>query len=163
MFKIVKNNFTQSGIVRYENENGDKLNITSNKTGTELKIKFRSVKDIKFETIEIKYPYELTGLSFKPSFSEELYEYVHSEELLKILQEVIKIVEKWIIISEELVFLSLPASNINMSDKELEKETFNTLDKLAEYEEMQEFVAVYKVMLQRLNYSHKNKPKKGRK
>lgn len=152
MFNIVENNFCKNGIVKYKDENENRLMIIADKTGKELKIKFRpNNKNIKFDTIKIEYPYEVDGLSFTPHFTQELADYIHSNEMMDILKQIIEIAQRWVIISRDLVILTAPTEQLNIDDKQLESLTYDIISELTLYNETLEFITMYKVMLSQLN------------
>lgn len=163
MFVIKENKFEKEGVVIYKNEFNDTLRVTADKSGGKITIKFRpSNKDVHFEIIELKYPFKDEGLTFKPQFQEKDQEYIHSIQMQDALYEIISLVEKWIIIANDLAFLAVPAAQINpeISDKELEQLTYEILDELYLFDEIKDFVARYKFMLAKLNYHEKYKNKK---
>ena len=64
MFDIVENKYLASGLVKYENENGDKLMIIAEKDGGSFKAKIRPASGIDVDVVKLKFPYVEQGVNF---------------------------------------------------------------------------------------------------
>lgn len=152
MFRITENNFIQKNIVKYIDDNGNRLMITAPKDGESLRIKLRpSDKDISVPYIELKYPYEYEGANFQCSAaSQDKLEYINSKEFRGILEDSIHIMERWIQISRLLKALTSDMSSFTRIFAPAEQRdnlemdlTEATLNDLSEFEETKNFVTFY--------------------
>lgn len=169
MFEIKENLFTKTGIVKYENENNDRIMIIAEKDGSKFTIKIRPHIDVKVEAITLTFPYEVEGLNYQVfNMNEDNMEYVK-----KILHDGITIAEMWVKIMRNLS--TLFSSNVHMlafidagkdmDDKEtdiaLKNYTEILLNELNEFDEIKEFVVLYKNLIESGNKEFANKLKEA--
>lgn len=144
MFKIEENQYIKNEMVKYIDEEGNKLMIIATKKFdvSEIRIKLRPVANINIPRIVLKFPFEEEGLNFHIDFKEtatkEDEDYVNSEAFKQLLSEVKQLTEKWIDMWANVAIL------INNS-MELSKENVELLlTKLESEEETEEFAKLYK-------------------
>ncbi len=167
MFEIKENLFTKTGIVKYENESHDRIMIIAEKDGSKFTIKIRPRLEVKVEAITLTFPYEVEGLNYKVSnMNEDNMEYVK-----KILHDGITIAENWVkimrnlktLFSDNIQMMAFIDNSDNMNDKEtdiaLKEYTEILLKELNEFEEMKEFVNLYRRLIESGNKDFADKLK----
>lgn len=99
--QLVKNKFVKAGIVKYQDEKGNKLSIKCEKDGSS----FNVVGIVNEHTFEhrLVHPYNYDGLNI--SYKDGCF---ISEEDIEILKVMITKVEDWVDIAKDLHILTLP-------------------------------------------------------
>lgn len=150
MFNLVENRYLKDGIVKYLDENNNRLMIISDKERKELRIKVRPVdKNVTVKRIVLKKPLnKIEGIHFELDIDADAdminIEEIKNKKMLEMesmLSEAIMKIENWIVILEIIDILT------NNSIPLDEKTTIELLSELKEYEEMDEFVNTYLKLL----------------
>lgn len=154
MFNIKENRFKKDGIIHYIDEKNNKLMIISSKTGESFIVKIRPNPDwnVKLSSISLEYPYNLEGVHFEIKTSDEKIanDVTNSEAFINMLKEAITIVERWVMISQDLYLLTAKAVAKNEEgEKELQELTNKAVENLIKYPETQDFISAYKMLIDR--------------
>lgn len=162
---ISKNDFLNTGIVKYEDLNGNKIMIICNRNGKGFSLKCRpQTKDLKVNVLDFEFPFNnISGANFdiktdtldKDTLAETI------DQNMYFFEEAIQIAERWIQICfnlvsyfsdtsllSNLVYRQSAKSNPEqiMQPQDIEENYLaNIVDDLDKYAEMKDFVSLINV------------------
>ena len=142
MFDIVENKYLASGLVKYENENGDKLMIIAEKDGGSFKAKIRPASGIDVDVVKLKFPYVEQGVNFHCVISSGK----DIELDRRMLSEAVEKIQNWTEIMRNmrtLLFCDLDFIAVKAGDGSVVPYCNSLLSELNSFEEMHPFVTFF--------------------
>ena len=143
MFNLTENRYLERGLVKYENEVGDRLMIIAEKDGSAFKVKVRPASGIDVEVINLKFPYIEQGINFRCSSGQNFEVLTKDREMFT---EAVEKIQDWVEMMQcmrTLICCDLNAISVKNGEEGLVSYCNSLLGELNEYPEMQPFVKFF--------------------
>ena len=143
MFNLTENRYLERGLVKYENETGDRLMIIAEKDGSAFKAKVRPASGIDVDVIKLKFPYVEQGINFRCSSGQNFKLLTNDREMFT---EAVGKIQDWVEMMQcmkTLVCCNLNAVFIKNGENGIISYCNSLLEKLNQYPEMQPFVRFF--------------------